>query len=182
MKSKEEEHLSWVLEELKDKGVILDFSYEPEPFLLSQNLSVSGVILDRFDKIKEKKKVLLQKHLYTCDFVIEWNPDYKGAVFSNIDRVEHAPFFISNRIDKKYITYLEVKGDYDMENMTRLFTLNQKWVYDKYCIYVQLVRTYDFFRKYFIPERYLLTDISEKERKLNFFPLMFDEWLKSVKS
>lgn len=181
MKSKEEEHISWVLEEFKDKKIVRSFSYEPEPFLLSEKLTAEALVLDRFDREKTKNKVLLQKHSYTCDFIIEWNPDYKGVVFSNLDRIEPAPFFISNYVKGKYLTYLEVKGEYDMENMTRLFKLNQKWVYEKFGIYVQLVKTYEFFRKYFIPKRYLLTDISEKNRKLNFFPLEIDEWLNSVK-
>lgn len=165
----------WLLKELKVRGVILHYDYEPDGFCLSGSFSTQKEVLKK-DKVRVLKRTLFMSHKYTYDFKIIWNPDYKGVLFSDISYLELTPFFIAQYIDNQWVSYLEVKGEWDFNNMTRLFILNQKWVFDKFEIYIQLFKPIDFFKRFFIPDRYKYTDETEKLRKLNFFALTFDKW------
>lgn len=149
--------------------------------MLSGSFTTTKDVLDKKDNLKQRKKTLLNSHIYTCDYAVKWNPEYKGVIFNDASHLEVTPFFVANITDKgEYISYLEVKPEFDFNNMTRLFVINQKWVYEKYKIYVQLFKPLDFYRKFFVPDRYLLTDKKTRKRKINFFYLTFDQWYDSV--
>jgi hypothetical protein len=180
-KSNQELYTLWLLEEFKSRRIIESFDYEPESFLLSESQSIESQKRDKKDRLKTRKTSLIREHSYTCDFVVYWNPVFKGTIFSDITLLEEVPFFIAHNIDGKYVTYLEVKPDFDYNNMTRLFVVNQKWVYDKYKIYIQLFKPEQFFVKYFIPIRYLRTDKDTKLRDIKFYYLTFPKWFKIVK-
>lgn len=181
VKSNTELHTYWLLKEFKDRGIVLDFKYEEKSFVLSKSIIVDTLIKDKNDKIKKKKRVLMQGHLYTPDFEIEWNPDYIGVIFSDLNLIEITPFFIASKNEEgKYITYLEVKPEFDFNNMTRLFTNTKKWVYQKYKVYIQLFNPEQFFIKHFIPLRYLKTDKESKDRKINFMYLTYNQWIKII--
>ena len=73
-------------------------------------------------------------------------------------------------------TWLEIKPKFDQNNMTRLFKINQKWVFDKHGLFVDLVIPETLFEKTFTPKDYLTTPTG-KQRKLNYKPKSCQEWL-----
>lgn len=179
--SNEEWYFSIYLDELKSKGIINNYLYESNTFTLSD--AKKYYYTKRLvTKSKRIELHLLDHHSYTPDFLVEWSEEYDGVFYRCIDNDGYTtkpPFLsIRSRKNNKPYTFFEVKGSFDMNNMTRLFKLNQKWLYDKYKLYVMLVSIPDLFKRTFVPERYLLTDSSRQKRKINFGIKLYDEYYK----
>lgn len=122
-------------------------------------------------KTKEVLKVqtLMQGHVYTPEFRIVWNND-KLVDKKWTPMQKFTKTLIGDYEEKELVTYLEIKPAYDQNNMTRLFKLNQKWMYDKHGIYVNLLEPYSLFTKTFTPEAAKLTPTG-KPRKVNWEPV-----------
>ena len=130
-KRNEERYFAWYLEELVDTGYIQKFSYEPESIQLSPTLfQFKETPLKT--KIKTTRHKLLSEHIYTPDFKIWWEEKAEGIFHS--DSYTGTPFAAIQSI-----SYIETKGTFDPYNMTRLFRINQKWCYDKYKIFINLI-------------------------------------------
>ena len=187
--SDEEMYFSWWLEELKELGYINKIEYQPEAFSLS-----SSIWVDYIEHMKTKDKYVteevLKGHIYTCDFYVEWNSDFdksnkvSTSLTSGIRKKKSASLqFILSQLnpDKpKSFSYIEVKPSYDMNNMTRLAKINQKWVWEKHGIFVNIVIPEKHFNKTFTPERFRTTNKSGKPRKIKYKNLInaqeFLEW------
>ena len=65
--STEEEYFSYYLEELKDYGLVLDWSYETSKFQLSSDISFNSKVISKAKSIK-------------ADFTIKWNPENNPLV------------------------------------------------------------------------------------------------------
>ena len=173
VKSKEELYFSWWLDELEDNGIIESYGYEPKTFKLSDAAHYTKTV-----QMKTKSKIvtrtLLQPHSYTPDFQIHWHKDMD---------------FIHSWCG---LSWVDVKGGYSKNFNDTAFPLNQKWMYDKFGIYVEKVvsgsSTYKnskkelvikkgLFAKTFTPKRYLLTDKSNKPRKINFKVTLLEDIL-----
>ena len=93
-------------------------------------------------KTKTIDKFLLHPHKYTPDFVF-----YK---LDPLDQFNHG------LIDcKKKIVFVDVKGSFfggRNNNSSITFPISQKWVYDKYEIYINKVVPDKFFKKTFVPK------------------------------
>lgn len=148
--SKEELHVAWWLDELKEKGYI-------ERWTKADELELSAPL-----------KGVIREHSYTADFLLSW---VDGKPFRNINTRK------ALIDDNSSLTWLEVKPSFDQNNMTRAFKINQKWVYDKYRIYVNLVIPEKLFKQTFCPERYRLTDSGKGPRKLKESYLTLDEYI-----
>ena len=159
--SKEEKYFYHWLLEIQAKGYIKEIIRGDElSFLLSEK-----AISTRKVEIKTKTKVvdfsLLQQHVYTPDFKIIWNKSAEALLFS-IDSFDDRYVFVANLINGEYVSYIEIKPSFDKTNMTRLFGINQKWMFAKYGIYVQKILPYKtskksdncFFKETFVPEQY----------------------------
>jgi len=172
LKSAEELHFFWYLSELKECGYIDEFYYEPEPIKLSGTIEVE-VEKQLKTKVKIEKKTLLQGHEYTMDFIIYWNPNAFGCFHNNDDT--RFPFYatLENEVS---ISYVDVKGSWNMHNMNRLFAVNQKWVYDKFGIYIQKIVPEKLFKQTFTPRRFLTTDKSGKLRKIKHDCVLLEEY------
>ena len=113
-----------------------------------------------------EKSTMLRKHIYTPDFVITWKPN--GGVdytieYSAIKKLED----FSDKIVRKWdISFLEIKGGFSVYNNHREFSINQKWMMDKYEIFVQKIVVPKFFHKTFFPQRYKYTDSGGRLRKI----------------
>lgn len=183
-KSNEELYMSWYLNDLSANNIINRYMYESNTFTLSKAKSYPILRL-----LKTKTKIdelsLLQEHVYTPDFLIEWNEDYKNIFFRIIDDdtcTSKPPWFaIRSKQNNKPYTFFEVKPIFDQNNMTRCFRITQKWLYDKYGLYVELVTIPDLFKKTFVPSRYRLTDKSRQIRKINFNIRSIEEYIKTLK-
>ena len=122
-------------------------------------------------------KKLIREHIYTPDFLILWNEKARGVFFNNLlDRVtlSKIPFTVKGLCDKSII---EIKPAFDQNNMTRLFTINQKWLLEGIGVYCQKIIPVKLFSKTFTPVRYLKTDKTNKKRKLHYIPKALKEYV-----
>jgi len=176
--SNEELYFSWWCDTLKDKGIIKRYLYESNTFKLSEPKSFIYT-KKLVTKVKTLKGSLLDAHEYTPDFIIEWNTEYDGIFYRDINKVySHKPpyFAMQSKKNESVYSLFEIKGSFDRNNMTRLFRLNQKWLYDKYDLYVDLLIIPDLFKRTFIPDRWFYTDSGRQPRKINFGVKRFNEY------
>ena len=175
--SKEELYFTWWLEELKINSYIEGWKYHPKPFPLSEKVYIHW---KKQHKTKTKKmiKTMLQEHTYQADFLIKWTPKAKGIFFaSRLNQNIMAYPFVAERIEETdyHRTIVDVKGTFNQNDAWRRFSVDQKWVWQKYNIYVQKIIPIKLFKNTFTPIRYLQTDKSNKARKLNYKPIsLFD--------
>ena len=191
--SKEELWISYYLDELLKVGFILDWKYQPRTYTLSKPLSYAWI-----KKLPTKNKFqssnILQGHEYTPDFMIIWNESARNLFFNSIeDKINlKGVNFIAHSGNN--LSVIDVKPQFDMQNMTRLFIINQKWMMDKYGLYIQKIipiketkhkqksSTWSgIFPKTFTPERYFFTDISMKSRKINYKAIRLNDYLELMK-
>ena len=169
-KSKEELYFSLYLDELKDNGYITNYEYECDSYTLSHKATYQTI-----KKLKTKDsmvhKHLLASHVYTPDFKIKW--DFKAFNHFTKNQSLELPFWGNNQ----YQSIIEVKPVFDQNNMTRLFSINQKWLFSEHGIYVQKIVPIKLFEKTFTPKRYLLTDGGGQQRKIKFKPRSLEEFI-----
>ena len=184
--SKEEKYFYWYLDELIKRNIVVAFKYQPKLFILADPVSVSYQ-----KQLKTKAKTVntgfLQDHTYQADFLLYWNPEYHGKIFvgheDSLDcSIKKYPFIANFSNQKKcYYSVVDVKGTYNQNDAWRRFSIEQKWVFQKYGIYVQKIITHPqvtkegkmipataLFPNTFVPKRFLLTDKSEAKRKINY--------------
>ncbi len=136
-------------------------------------------------KTNIKEEPLLQSSSYTPDF--EFDITLKGqklSLFKEIDTLERC----FKRSDFTFITQnnhciIEVKGTkFGGKNSTLAeFVYKQKFTYQKYGTYINLVTPDKLFPLTFSPPKFLLTDITKKARKIKFKIVHFQDWLKQQK-
>ena len=182
----EEERLFYLyLEELKDNGYVRDFTFHVDSFVLSEPVKYSWAKKMK-TKSKEMESTLLQGHVYTPDFKIIWNPKgYERFYFNIFDEnklFDKVPFVNNIGNDGNDIgSYIEVKPSFDMNNMQRLFSINQKWMWQEHKIYVQKVipigKNTCLFAKTFVPQEAMLTAKTKKPKKYKFTTKSLQEFL-----
>ena len=171
------------LEELKVAGYIKDWKHEPYEFKLSDGLKIQYqkvTELKTKTKIEDKEQTILQPSVYTPDFWIKWEEKSYGKLFQDISsNVKIVCPFISNSLyGKHYYSYVELKPSFDSGNMTRLFKNNQKFVYEKFKVYINLfIGLDDLFNKTFTPHEYTLTHKTKVPRKMKYIPKTLKEFL-----
>ena len=156
----------------------------------AESLQLSNAVELEFFKtvqMKTKSKTVLKKdsilkgHLYTAEFLIVWTAKAKENIVWV--RAEHTndrknrPFIGHWDSTDGLVSYIEVKPVWDQQNMERLFKINQKWVMDKYGIFINLVKPQELFAKTFTPEAYRLT-ATGKDKKIKWQVRSIDEWIK----
>jgi hypothetical protein len=137
-------------EELKTLGFIVKIEEQPEPFILSDKVSIIKEIHLK-TKIKTEEHTLLDSNIYTADFKIIWNGPNIFHHDLLLPIVKPPVFYSSNNI-----SYIECKPIWDYNNMTRIFLQRTRpWVYQKFGVYVNLMKSPDFFKSTFIPAKCL---------------------------
>jgi len=185
--------------ELKEAGYISKIERAPS-FKLTD-----GWVNEYEEQLKTKTKIkqqtILQDSEYTPDILLTfekdkweslvWLPSLKlpGCEKTKMDKLfigtNDARIFLTSGYDNgnKGLPYTQVlvenKSSWDYQNMTRIFNINQKQMWEKYKIYVNLVKIPDFFAKSYCPKEYLLTP-SGKDRKVNFKYVLIEEYLKNL--
>jgi hypothetical protein len=166
--------LQWAFE-LKSNGHIVDIG-RGKSYLLSPALYHDYAIQLK-TKSKPASEIVLHGHSYNPDFQIRWADDeiiYDGNFtqeFVGMDKLDDRFLF------KNHISIIEVKPDWDSQNMERLFKLNQKWMWDKLGVYVNLVKPKQLFQQTFTPREYLKTPTG-KPKKIGWKPRSLEEFLK----
>lgn len=171
--------LYWAFE-LLDIGVISSIE-RAESFSLSSNIinKYSKItILKSKVKTEEKSETILNKHIYTPEFKIIWNKNaniaYLNKLLHLIPNTRKDDKFIVKETEDSYITYIEVKSNFDFQNMSRLFKINQKWVYDKYKEYINLVIPSELFKITFTPNEFLTTPTGKPKKIIGKLVLIND--------
>lgn len=125
-------------------------------------------------KTVEKRKSLLNAHIYTAEFVVTFSPEgvkkfVDNPMYRTIEKF--SKLFIGTQF-----VYLEVKPEWDQNNMERLFKINQKWVWEKYETFVNLVKPGKLFEDTFTPKAWLTTPTGKK-RVIHWNVRTLDEYL-----
>ena len=203
--SKEELWISYYLDELKRSGLVTEWKYEPHSYALSEPLLYQWIKqLPTKQTIQES--ALIRGHEYTPDFLIRWDKRAHHVLFNTIgDGINlKSVAFIANQTSN--VSLIDVKPAFDMNNMTRLFTINKKWMLQKYGIFVQKIIPVKETKHYhkvgngkkakpvfshstwsgifpntFTPDRYLFTDVSNKPRKINYKPISLRDYIATVR-
>jgi hypothetical protein len=173
--SPEELHFSYWLDELKSEGFIIEWYRDITPYQMTSGLKHSYTVTENLKtktKTTDKQQIILRPSEYTPDFRIIWSDTADNIFFQTFDHKGKitAPF-IASVYEGVPISIVEVKPDFDRDNMTRLFILNQKFVWDKYKEYINQVEVKGLFEKTFTPYEYRLTPVQRKERKLGWTPI-----------
>jgi hypothetical protein len=183
----EEERLFYLyIEELKDTGYVKDYTFHTESFNLSDVIKYDWKKKLK-TKVKEMQSTLLREHVYTPDYCIHWEDKAHGVffydIYDGVNKLDLLPF-INNIYSngKSAGTFIEIKPAFDMQNMQRLFTINQKWLYQKEHIYVQKIipvskKKTCLFAKTFVPQEAMLTAKTKKPKKYHFEVKSLKEFL-----
>lgn len=166
----QEEYFVWhYLLELKEEGFIEKIIFQPKSFTLFEGLPKKFYedkqLKTKVKRIYSKRKYLLNPHIYTADFEIRWRRDDSGLdlLYDGIYRKEidnNLPF-ISNIQGESLtkdlswtVSYIEVKPAYDQNGKTQMFrSYVQPQIWEKYNIYVQIIKPLDLFKQTFIPKK-----------------------------
>ncbi len=132
------------LKEAKNIGLVSDYSRDVESLVLSEKTTYPVEV-----KLKTKTKIvekhLLHPHTYKPDFFVKFT--------KLLDKFHHK-LILSNRRSSDYLLLIDIKGMFtgrrNSSNYT--FPLNQKWVYDKYGIYINKIVPVKFFKFFWCPE------------------------------
>lgn len=164
----------YYLEELEKAGYI-------EYFERGVVHELSSPIVNKYEistkkGTRQKTQTILHSHSYTPDFVIFWT-DKGKELFANelFNEKITKPFVYIG----KSISIIENKPAFDFANMTRLSSLNIKWMWDKYGIYVQKIVNDELFAKTFTPKACLKTKTG-KDRKIKWEVRTLEEYVKSI--
>jgi hypothetical protein len=175
--SQEEVMAIMYFEELIEAGYVEKIE-RAEPIRLSERLEnkyTQVVEMKTKTKEVEKNQVILEDHVYTPEFKVTWTQ--AGAVLF-IDRMWNARKFVKPFIGK-WVTYIEVKPSFDQNNMTRLFKINQKWVYQQHQIFVNLVQPHKLFEETFTPKAWLKTPTG-KDRVIHWKVRSLEDYINSL--
>lgn len=190
--SYQELYFLFFVEELMQRGYI-DKIERAESIILTHGLKHTYTKQNKSGSSgKVVEQTLLQPSLYTPEFIITWNKDkYSDFVWIlGVDSNKYEKPFVGQQLDRDNLnnqatwmaltSLIEVKADFDMGNMTRLFKNNQKFVYDKHKLFINLIKVPSFFEKTFTPAKFLLTTKTGKSRKINYMTTGIDEYLSRI--
>jgi hypothetical protein len=165
--SQEELHFSWYLEHLKDHRYVNRWEKNETSYTLTPGLKHTYIKKMKRVDDKELEQAILNPSVYTPDFIIYWEPKAIGKFVVNPDNTNNkinTPFIC----DDELISVIEVKGEFDNNNMTRLATNNIKFLYHQYNVFVNLIKVPSIFNKTFTPDRYFMTNKTFKPRKIKY--------------
>ena len=183
--SKEELYYTWWLEDLQSKDIIKNFE-KGRTYDLSNKFDIH-YIKELKSKSKEETQSIMHDHKYSPDFEIHFN--YSNEYINKLLHVydvtcpktskwTNEPLLVNSIGMPNRSVIVEIKPSFDANNMTRLFRLNQKWMMDKYDIYVNEVEIAKLFESTFTPSRYLYTDKGNQLRQINKWKVIsVDEYL-----
>ncbi|MCK4717552.1 MAG: hypothetical protein KAT70_02695 [Thermoplasmata archaeon] len=194
--SKEEIYFRWYVVELFRAGYVKDVEYQPKGYILAppQHYEVIHVSAIRKNRTVQTRS-LLMKHSYQPDFRIVWESKAYGRLVHDLAErvVLDLPF-----ISQEGASIIEVKPKFDQHNMTREFTINQKWIFHQYGMYIQPIHLVPDFAKggkkirahknalfevTFCPRRYRRTDGSKNMvRKGALRYKTFEDWEQGIKA
>lgn len=166
--SKEELYFSWFIKELVEAGYIYLYTKITDSYQLTNGLTWNYI--KPMKKVPDKllKQTILKPSVYTPDFKIQWTEKALGIFVTELIDNKDKKKITTPFICQNMVSIIEIKGNFDSNNMSRLAINNIKFLYEKYGLYVNLIKIPGIFNKTFTPIRYLNTDKSNKTRKINY--------------
>ena len=159
--SGEEHEFSEWCNDAQKLGLISEYSYHPQAFTLCHKATYEKQVVMK-TKTKRVEAFLMHPHEYTPDFKIR--PTEKGWKFLlDRDLVTRLP--ANNEAAKDWLKdiYVDVKGAFNRFHDDKPFSINQKWVFQTYYIYIHKVIPKKWFAKTWAPRAALY---SPKKGKL----------------
>ena len=188
--STEERYFSYYVDELLEAGYLVSAEYHPTPFELCSETTVLARTTKKRGAVYQTIK-LTGKHVYTADWVLSWSQQAE-YLFCWGNNEEHSTFY-----HKSALSYVDVKGGFIGKNNTSAITfpINQKWVMDKFGIFVQkIVVSTDkksIFAKTFTPRKVVEEEVYKKDNikrgikagdsKLKYKPISLEEYVYNQK-
>lgn len=201
--SAEEVYFAMWLNELEKAGYVDKWVKVVTPIKLTKGLKIPYKKVTQLKtkvKIEDKEKSILNPSEYTPDFRVaftEKGHDLFCSWLTIADFNPNALFFTNNDgIQQKNVPVyvFEIKPSFDQNNMERLFRNNQKFLWDKYEIFVNLVEPISLFEKTFLPleaEKYFRYRVVNKKAlakgkkvgdfKMDWTPKTLKQYVESIK-
>lgn len=179
--------LQW-LYELKNMGYIKTIK-RAESYLLCDTLTNNYAQQKKGVTSKPMEQNLLRGHSYTPEFEVIWDLGRSEPfVWRMGSRIKNDKTFVGHLNSGDFakipadgiVTVIEVKPSFDQNNMERLFKLNQKWMWDKHKIFVNLIKVNELFPVTFTPKDFLTTP-SGKKRLLKWPYRSASQYINSLK-
>ena len=153
---------NWV-KEMKERGLLLEYIYQPQAWELSPKYDYVPYPEVKNKKGEVKSKFLLHPHIYTADFTLKFDAtnlklmEYLSQVFKvRCDEVE----------DGILTLVVDVKGTFMSNDGGRSFSINRKLMMMVHNVYVNKVVPKVMFKKMGVPKRCFTTMRSGKASKV----------------
>ena len=153
---------NWI-KEMKERGLLLDYVYQPEHWDLTPRFEYTPYPVMKDKKGNVKTKFLMHPHVYTADFKLMFDANnlnlmsYLGQVFKlRLDDVN----------DGVLTLVVDVKGTFMSNDGGRSFSINQKLMMAVHNIYVSKFVPKEAFKKLGVPKRCTTTMKSGKASKV----------------
>ena len=157
---------NWI-KEMKERGLLLDYVYQPPHWELTPKFDYEPFppvdVKKRGGKVERKMKFLMHPHVYTADFTLTFDArnlklmEYLSQVFKlRCDDVK----------DGKMTLVVDVKGTFMSNDGGRSFSINQKLMMSVHNVYVSKFVPKVAFKKLGVPKRCATTMKSGKASKV----------------
>lgn len=149
--TEEVDFVNWACEACQ-LSILQDFQYQPQPFALFQPVW--------YMDFQNKQRCLFREHIYTPDFIVQFDPRIQPTLTKEFK----VPLSAANQ--PSVSVYLDVKGQFTQHDGGRSFSLNQKWTWQKYGVYVCKVVPKLFCKKFGVATASMKSKLTGKIRKM----------------
>lgn len=203
--SVEEKRFSYYVNELLDGGWLLNATYQPSSFLLTEDVKVHAFVHKKNSNEMVYVK-LLNGSEYTCDWELLWSPKADGVFTWREGGVYNKGFF---PYSKKYpncfipfysvggVSYIDVKGNFAAQGNSSAITfpVKQKMLMQKGIFVQKVVLSLDdksLFANTFTPRDVIRDEVYSKDykkggvvheagtSKLKFTPVLIEDFVKRL--
>lgn len=153
---------NWI-KEMKERGLLLDYVYQPEHYDLSPRYEYTPYPVKTDKNGQFKKKFLMHPHIYTADFILRFDA-------RNLQLMAYLAQAFKLRLDdvkdNELTLVVDVKGTFMSNDGGRSFSINQKLMMAVHNIYVNKFVPKVAFKKLGVPKRCTTTMKSGKASKV----------------
>lgn len=182
--SKDELYMYWYFKELKQRGYISQFQFEPLSFNLGENTFTTRRVEYKQLKTKVSQKesfpMLLKEHNYTPDFGIIWDEKANNIFYCKHNEIiSLGIMFIVYGESARSLVEVKpnLKGS-KYQGTAPKTTISRKWLLDKKDLYCQQINYEEIFYRTFTPKRFMFTDKSKtRKRVIKETPRAFEDYI-----
>jgi hypothetical protein len=164
--SREEIEFYMWLEEAFEHELITGSEYQPKSYCLSKK-QTRMELKQLKTKKKRVEKHLLHPHKYTADFRFGLTRKGKEIALPFIynEVIEEDYDELGKIYFRHYNAVVDIKGSFNQHGGDREFSINQKWVFDKYGVYINKVVPEKLFKATWCPAEARLTEKTKQVKK-----------------